>query len=286
MDKREFLSRLERALSILQEDELRDIISEYEQHIDMKVEKGLTEEEAIADFGSFEELTGEILEAYHVRADYAAGSRRVKEKADKGQGEQSLAVIGKLREAGKDFPAKEMLRRMGGKLQKSGLWLWHQFCRPFLWAGRVWKKQSGRRSLIQGREGERKMTKEVKEGTGISGLMAGMGEEIKRLFEFLRKVIIWGVRMIWNGCWGLFSLFAVVFGLFSLYGLGILAILLMQGYPLTGVLVGCLGLVMCAFSAAGLGVSFMWRKKTAGRRKAGNNWIREEGALAEEREEG
>ena len=70
MDKKEFLLALEQSLSVLQEDELRDIISEYEQHIDIKVEKGLTEAEVIADFGSFSELTSEILEAYHVRADY------------------------------------------------------------------------------------------------------------------------------------------------------------------------------------------------------------------------
>ena len=40
MGKHEFLSELEKSLSVLQEDELRDIISEYEQHIDIKVEKG------------------------------------------------------------------------------------------------------------------------------------------------------------------------------------------------------------------------------------------------------
>jgi len=70
MDKRAFLSELQRSLRILKEEELQDIISEYEQHIDMKVAKGLTEEEAIADFGSLEELKAEILAAYHVRADY------------------------------------------------------------------------------------------------------------------------------------------------------------------------------------------------------------------------
>ena len=76
MDKKTFISKLEQSLSVLQEDELKDIISEYEQHIDMKQERGLTEEEAIADFGSLDELTGEILEAYHVRADYDIVQKR------------------------------------------------------------------------------------------------------------------------------------------------------------------------------------------------------------------
>ena len=72
MDKKTFISELEQALSVLQEEELRDIMEEYEQHIDMKVQRGLTEEEAIADFGNLKELTAEILEAYHVRGDYAS----------------------------------------------------------------------------------------------------------------------------------------------------------------------------------------------------------------------
>ena len=75
MDKNTFMRELERSLSVLQESELRDILSEYEQHIDMKVKSGLSEEQAIADFGSIPELTAEILEAYHVRADFGPGQR-------------------------------------------------------------------------------------------------------------------------------------------------------------------------------------------------------------------
>lgn len=37
MDKNTFLKKLEQMLSVLQEDELKDIISEYEQHIDLRV---------------------------------------------------------------------------------------------------------------------------------------------------------------------------------------------------------------------------------------------------------
>ena len=75
MDKKTFIRELKLALSVLKQEELDDIISEYEQHIDMKQANGLTEEDAIADFGSLNELAAEILEAYHVRADYAAGKK-------------------------------------------------------------------------------------------------------------------------------------------------------------------------------------------------------------------
>ena len=53
--------------------------------------------------------------------------------------------------------------------------------------------------------------------------------------------------------------FAGGFGLFSLFGLGLLTVLLTQGYPLVGVTIGCGGLVCCMFSAAGLGMTFLWR---------------------------
>ena len=57
MDKKTFIRELKLALSVLKQEELDDIISEYEQHIDMKQANGLTEEDAIADFGSLNEQT-------------------------------------------------------------------------------------------------------------------------------------------------------------------------------------------------------------------------------------
>ena len=41
MDKKTFLEELRSSLSVLQETELNDIMDEYEQHIDMKVQSGL-----------------------------------------------------------------------------------------------------------------------------------------------------------------------------------------------------------------------------------------------------
>ena len=72
MDKKTFLEELRKSLRVLKEEELQDIIGEYEQHIDIKVKKGQTVEQAIADFGNVKELAAEILEAYHVRAEYSS----------------------------------------------------------------------------------------------------------------------------------------------------------------------------------------------------------------------
>ena len=55
---------------VLNDDERADLLSEYEQHIEMKIQSGLSEEEAIADFGDPEELIKELLEAYHLNTNY------------------------------------------------------------------------------------------------------------------------------------------------------------------------------------------------------------------------
>lgn len=261
MDKQGFLSRLEQSLSVLQEDELRDILNEYEQHIDMKMEKGLTEEEAIADFGGFEELTAELLEAYHVRADYVSGAGKGKDEAktkgrhkEKGQG-----LLGKIKQAGSGLLRE---RKPGGrdrnirqKVRDLAKW----FCRPVSWLKKTWESRKYGGESIQKRKEGKNMMRAA--GVRTRALAVGVGRGLGNLCRLAIHVILWGVRMMWNSCWILFSLFMTGVSLLGLYGLGLIAVLLMQGYPLTGVLVGCVGLVLCTFSAAGLGISFLWKRR-------------------------
>lgn len=70
MTKQEFLDKLRSRLSILEESEINDIISEYEEHVDEKIKKGKTEEEAIKDFGDLDELVSAILKAYKLNDNY------------------------------------------------------------------------------------------------------------------------------------------------------------------------------------------------------------------------
>lgn len=70
MNKNEFMAYLEKRLSILNEKERQDIIAEYSQHIDMKIKQGMTETDAIKDFGNPKEFVDEILEAYNVDPEY------------------------------------------------------------------------------------------------------------------------------------------------------------------------------------------------------------------------
>ena len=66
MTKKEFVAFLNQRLSVLDQKERQEIIDEYVQHIEIKVENGKTEEEAIKDFGDLNEFVDEILNAYHV----------------------------------------------------------------------------------------------------------------------------------------------------------------------------------------------------------------------------
>jgi len=80
MNKSKFLESLERELKILHEDERKDIIDEYSLHIDQEIEKGLTEEQAVENFGNINELATEILAAYKVDSQIMNKGRNIIEK--------------------------------------------------------------------------------------------------------------------------------------------------------------------------------------------------------------
>ena len=81
---------------------------------------------------------------------------------------------------------------------------------------------------------------------------------------FVRRCAVWFVSGRWEGRgpWQFTLLFfssILLLGLFSLFVLGLLMVLIVQNYPISGVLIGCVGMTMCLFSLACLGVTFMWR---------------------------
>lgn len=75
MSKKEFLSNLRKKLKVLNENEIEDIIEEYEGHINEKMSKGKTEKEAIEDFGDFDLLVKDILSAYKINTNYEKESK-------------------------------------------------------------------------------------------------------------------------------------------------------------------------------------------------------------------
>ena len=74
MNKEEFIRNLTHKLMVLNDQERADILLEYEQHIEMKVASGLSEEQAIEDFGDLDDLAKEILDAYHINTTYQANN--------------------------------------------------------------------------------------------------------------------------------------------------------------------------------------------------------------------
>lgn len=75
MNKRDFIKELEKRLAILDEKEIKDIVNEYKDIIEEKVKNGKTEEEAVSEFGSIDELTSEILKAYKINPKYSTGGK-------------------------------------------------------------------------------------------------------------------------------------------------------------------------------------------------------------------
>ncbi len=305
MDKRTFISELKQALSVLQEEELNDIISEYEQHIDMKQQNGLTEEEAIADFGSLSELAADILAAYHVRADYDREVGKRRKVFSKGQKED-------VRQKAKQFGngARERMaagvRSLGSFLYGLLLFVGRLAGKPVGWAKAWWKrhqerdnieeedfleegfseqegqgpeekqvmeKQIAEKQITKGQTTEGRRGKEVLEMQGrracrrrrrsSAAFLGSCARIAGKIFRFTQKAILWGIRTAWNACCIVFALYCGCCGLLSLYMLGMLTVLLMQGYPLAGVTLGCLGLALCFFSATGLGITLLKKGKRA-----------------------
>ena len=71
MNKKEFLNVMEKRLSVLEAQEREDMLSEYAQHIELKMESGMSEQEAIDDFGDIDSLIAEILDCLLYTSDAA-----------------------------------------------------------------------------------------------------------------------------------------------------------------------------------------------------------------------
>ncbi len=337
MNKNEFLEALKRALAVLDEAELQDIIDEYEQHIDMKTANGLTEEEAIADFGDFKELTAELLEAYHVRADYAEVNRFQTESFGKGRAYQAQAGYGgtngskpeQAASAGKTAEQEDgsatcgaertgwlrnrkpvaadggagnsdqgfaagLWKRISGvcsrlwqgtksaagwlrnaakqtgiRLWKALLWCWHKICRPFVWLAGLLGfgagAASGGRTVPDGAE-EPALSKEKKGGGRVMGrrsIWAVMGGGIAAFCRGCVGACVWCIRMAWNAFCICTSVFVGILGIFFLFAFGMLAILVISGYPLGGAVIGVLGATVSFFAAAGFVMTLLWKKRPA-----------------------
>lgn len=278
MNKDKFLTELREYLSVLEKQEQEDILEEYAQHIDMKMQKGLSEEEAIGDFGSVEQLAAEILEAYHVNPDFrrqsfsfklprmmTGGARgSIQPQAGQSYGNaphkdgniQEETGLGKLCRRVKNMVTGALrgignaFRWTGRKCRAVGEWL----IKPF---------KRGRRS---------KSGESVKRNGTLTERTNDMGGYVGRCFRAVGRGIVtlcrWGIagcifclKFMWNAAWLLFALFCAGFAMITLMGTGTLLVFLVQGYPFIGFFLICLGGLLCLGTLSYGAFTLLIRKK-------------------------
>ena len=280
MNKETFLKELQQHLAVLEDQEQQDILQEYSQHLDIKIQNGQKEEDAIRDFGPVKELAAEILEAYHVKPEFGEGRA--------GKGLPGLGSVN-LKEG------EEKIRRLGSSLGK----MTSAFVRKI---GRLfWKAGQGIRviglrvlSLFRRRketdeaagteetaaengkaftEGGGAGTREKKGGRKMEMVYERKFSETerpgRRFCEFCRgaargvgAAVLWCLRMCWNAFWLLAALCVACFALLALFGFGTLLVLLLQSYPLKGGVLVCLGSSLAGGSLAVLCFTLTrWKKR-------------------------
>lgn len=279
MNKKEFLEKLGGHLIVLESKEQEDILDEYSQHIDMKIERGLSEEEAIRDFGSISELAAQILEAYHVNPEYEkATAEKIKPALDVAN------IPGTIKEGGRrvhHFVDKLLILIHSGIVWcvKSGKWIIAHVAsfisRPLRWIRSKGKDIGIRLKERKAENTEQSGPEDITEDTSVGqistlerhtgqtlpgrrkrtggtsflfGLFHSLGTLLTRGGILLWNILLWGIRWCWNGFLIFLCLFSGMAALFSIFCFAMLLVWLVQGYPLTGVTILCLGGILCSIS--------------------------------------
>lgn len=288
MSKEAFLTELAGHLKVLEEREQQDILDEYAQHIDMKIQNGMSEEEAIRDFGPVKELAAEILEAYHVNPEYGDSSRR-----------------GKIDFESAASTAEQGIRSAGGFLKKAGKKLGQWISEVCAWIGKPFHRKSMGKPVEQPEGAESTVGQETAADSaasekstagyspaasrkaytsseqGILGkfigfcrdILKGCGRLIGSAVRILRKLLVWllhicwdllrwGVRLCWNVFWFCAAVCLALGTIAAIFCFGALLILCFQGYPLIGVTLMSLGGLLCGGALTCAAWGLIRRKRT------------------------
>lgn len=247
-NKGSFLKALQSGLTVLAESEQQDILEEYSQHIDMKMAGGLTEEEAIQDFGDIRQLTAEILAAYHVNPSYTA--------------HKGISLhLSKL---------PSLLSKVGSRCRAAV----HRLGNAFIRLGRniagIPRHVSGWIHLHFGEKPSQTQPAEEREADTMDTLkqrpapMRGKDSALKRFFwkagrgiASLCRLAAW---LVWNGALLLCAVPFAAAGLFALFCLGLLVVWMAQGLPLAGAALGCIGIILFCAGVLGLGSALIWHR--------------------------
>lgn len=241
MNKEKFFKFLTERIQVLEEKEKQDILNEYALHIDMKMAEGLTEEEAIQDFGDLQELVENILEAYHVNPEYCTPSKVQKKEWKKPN-------IEKVKEEGKETCVKA-----GGFLKQK-----MKSCKAgVVRVGRFFRdkfhkfKEKGKH--LCSKKGEKDVQiKEKKEH-----------QMIKHIGDRCKHLMLWIGRFCWNAFWIFVAMMNGILTAVALFLFAILIIWKVQGYPLTGMTLASFGIILMGGALTILALSFLKKGRNA-----------------------
>lgn len=255
MNKEEFITQLKQSISILDDQEQQYFVEEYTQHIDMKMSQGMSEEEAVKEIGSIEELSKEILESYHVRTDRAE-SRSVK-NVDYGK------FFGKVR-----AQVDKIYEKIASGCKKLAVRVKNFFARH--------KRKEGER-MDAGQRPEEGQKRGTESGTAEKrGCGFWLGRMISGFFHFCGTVIrkcfyiaLWCLVALWN-C---FAVFCGLIGIFILilcvFMLGMFVVMLAQGYPFIGLTIATLGATIAVGALTVVCFALTQRKINVGEKPEG-----------------
>lgn len=222
MNKQEFITQLKQSINILDDQEQQFFVEEYTQHIDMKISQGMTEEDAIKEIGSIEELSKEILESYHVKTDLVENKQA--KNIDYGKFFEKIKA-----------QADKVYEKIAAGCKKIA----SDFKNLFACIGK------GFRGLFKKEKTEELGLKETREkdkgGYHLENLVKGFFRFWGRVIRKCFYIALWCMLLMWNcfaiGC-GLFGIFMMAVCIFML---GLFLILLIEGYPVAGMTIGALG---------------------------------------------
>ena len=262
MKREEFFNILNKRLEMIEKNELEDILEEYRQHIDMKIQSGVSEEEAIKDFGNVNTLADEILESYHIRCDYT------KDKEKKQGRNYTGTFLDSLKRGYSSFLA--ILLGACSAVKRFFVSIFSKLAAFFKKGKNSEAKEpqenfTQQENLIQQKNIERRKAAGEKRKAfekKSKDICRGTGRTMMVFFRSLKEFFIWILRMFINIC--LISAGSVtgIFAALALFLLGFLIIMLVTGYPVWGMTITALGVSLSLSSLTILIFSFMQLKKS------------------------
>lgn len=266
MDKATFLVQLQKNIGMLDDDEQKDIIDEYSQHIDMKVSGGMTEAEAIEDFGDFNEFVREVLNAYHVKAPFdqedaveaaATASPTAGDRLDD-------AVRGGAQAAGRAVDATKRGARKMASAVTGAAGKFSDRAKEAVSQASAARAEARAEAAASGVEADRDGSES--RAAAASGTSRGMIAEVGGMARSFGGVC-WNVaktaaRWCWNFAVACLMASGGFMALISLFCLGLGVVFLVQGYPVAGLTIAAAGCSM-AFAAISFLLSRLIMRKHA-----------------------